>query len=71
MMVLKNRFFHGTPGIGISNLIEVINFDPRWDHDILISSLKNMFLYRVRLNRDNLIFAEKNLDRKQSERCLY
>lgn len=55
----EKPIFSWTPGIGISNLIEVINFDPRWDYDILISSLKNMSLYRIRLNRDNLIFAER------------
>ncbi len=51
--------FSWTPGIGISNLIEIKNFDERWNEDILISSLKNMSLYRVRLNNNSVIFSER------------
>ena len=56
----EKPLFSWSPGIGISSLIEVKNFDPRWDRDFLISSLKNMSLYRVRLeNNNSLLFSER------------
>lgn len=56
----EKPLFSWMPGIGISSLIEVTNFDPKWDKDFLISSLKNMSLYRVRLNNyKNLLFSER------------
>ena len=59
-MLFEKPLFSWSPGIGISSLIEVKNFDPRWDKDFLISSLKNMSLYRVRLkNNNSLLFSER------------
>ena len=51
--------FSWTPGIGISNLLEIKNFDPKWNNDLLISSLKNMSLYRVRYLDKKILFSER------------
>ena len=45
------------PSIGISNLIEVSNFAPLWDGDLLVSSLKGETLYRIRLDGNRPIYA--------------
>ena len=45
------------PSIGISNLIEVSNFAPLWDGDLLVSSLKGETLYRIRLEGNRPIYA--------------
>jgi len=36
------------PSIGVSNLIEIRNFLPEWDGDLLVASMANMTLYRIR-----------------------
>ena len=55
----KKPIFSWTPGIGISNLLEIQNFDERWDNDLIISSLKNMSLYRIRLDEEKVLFSER------------
>jgi glucose/arabinose dehydrogenase/cytochrome c2 len=45
------------PSIGISNLIEVRGFEPLWDGDLLVSSLKAETLYRIRLDGNRPIYA--------------
>ena len=47
--------FH--PSIGISNLIELRNFIPLWEGDLLIASLYGETLYRIRLDGDRPIYA--------------
>ena len=42
--------FYWSPSIGISNLIEIQHFDKTWKHNLLISSLKTMSLYRVKID---------------------
>jgi len=45
------------PSIGISNLIELNNFAPLWDGDLLVSSLKGETLYRIRLDGNRPMYA--------------
>lgn len=45
------------PSIGISNLIEIRDFAPIWDGDLLVSSLKAETLYRIRLDGVRPIYA--------------
>ena len=45
------------PSIGISNLIEILDFAPLWDGDLLVSSLKAETLYRIRLDGERPIYA--------------
>jgi glucose/arabinose dehydrogenase len=40
--------FAWLPSIGVSNLMEVSNFDPAWDGDLLVTSLKAQSIYRLR-----------------------
>ena len=51
--------FAWVPSIAPSQLIEVNNFNPRWDGDLLISSLKAMSLYRLRLEDGRVLYSEQ------------
>lgn len=44
--------------IGVSNLIEVREFNDRWDGDLLVSSLKAASLYRLRREGEKVIYSE-------------
>ena len=46
------------PSIGISEIIQLENFDMRWDGDILVGSLKSRTLYRLRIDDDKVIYSE-------------
>ena len=46
------------PSIGISNLIQVNNSPAEWDGDILMASLKNLTLYRLRIRENRVVVAE-------------
>jgi hypothetical protein len=50
--------FAWVPSIAASNLIEVKGFDQRWDGDFLVSSLKGQSLYRLRLDKDRVVYSE-------------
>jgi len=45
------------PSIGISNLIEILDFAPLWDGDLLVASLKAETLYRIRLDGERPIYT--------------
>ena len=47
-----------TPSIGVSNLIEVRNFSPEWNGDLLVSSLRGRRLSRVVLSGDSVRLEE-------------
>jgi glucose/arabinose dehydrogenase len=46
------------PSIGVSNLIDVRGFAPNWDGDLLVGSLKNQSLHRLRLQGDRVQYDE-------------
>lgn len=46
------------PSVAISNIIEIENFHPSWDGDILASSLAGRTLYRLRVKDNKVIFVE-------------
>ena len=46
------------PSIAVSQLIEINNFHPRWDGDLLVASLKASSLYRVRLETGRVLYSE-------------
>jgi glucose/arabinose dehydrogenase len=51
--------FAWLPSIGVSNLIEVANFDPAWDNDLLVESLKAQSLFRLRRDRNGpIVYSE-------------
>jgi cytochrome c2 len=50
--------FAWLPSIAASNLIEIKDFDPRWNGDFLVSSLKAQSLYRLRLDKGHVIYFE-------------
>ena len=47
-----------SPSIGISNLIEIRNFDESWRGNIIVSSLKTMSLYRVQIEKTKVKSVE-------------
>ncbi len=46
------------PSPAISNLIEINDFAPRWDGDLLVSSLKAKSLYRLRFENGRVVYQE-------------
>lgn len=46
------------PSIGVSNVKSISNIHPRWDGDLLVSSLIERTLYRVRLTGDRPVYVE-------------
>lgn len=46
------------PSIGISSIEQVNDFHPAWDHDLLIGSLKQQTLFRLRLEDEKVVFVE-------------
>jgi cytochrome c2 len=50
--------FAWLPSIAASNLIEIRDFDPRWNGDLLVSSLKAQSLYRLRLHKGHVMYSE-------------
>jgi cytochrome c2 len=50
--------FAWVPDIAISQLIEIKNFHPRWDGDLLVASLKSSSLYRLRLEAGRVLYSE-------------
>jgi len=47
------------PSIATSNLIEVRDFHDRWNGDLLIGTLKNRSLYRIRIKNRHVVFSER------------
>jgi hypothetical protein len=47
----ETPLFAWLPSIGVSNLIEVANFNPAWNNDLLVESLKAESLFRMRWDR--------------------
>jgi len=50
--------FAWVPSIGVSQVIELNNFHPRWDGDLLVASLKASSLYRLRLEHNRVLYSE-------------
>ena len=50
--------FAWVPAVGLSNLIQVSGFSPRWDGDLLVGSLKATSVYRVRLDKKRIVYVE-------------
>lgn len=50
--------FAWVPSIGVANLIEIRNFDPSWNGDLLVASLKAASLFRLRVREQRVIYSE-------------
>ena len=46
------------PSVAPSTLIEIHGFDPSWDGDLLVATLLNKTLYRLRIEQGRVMFAE-------------
>jgi glucose/arabinose dehydrogenase len=50
--------FAWLPSVAPTQLIQIENFNPRWDGDLLVGSLKGTSLYRIRLEADRVLYSE-------------
>lgn len=51
--------FAWVPSIAVSNLIEISNFHPAWDRDLLVESLRAKSLFRLRRDGDGrIVYSE-------------
>jgi cytochrome c2 len=55
----KAPLFAWLPSIAASQLIEVNNFNPRWDGDVLVGSLNASSLYRLRMEAGRVLYSER------------
>jgi aldose sugar dehydrogenase len=46
------------PSIAPSQLIQIDNFNPRWDGDLLVGSMKGSSLFRIRLEAGRVLYSE-------------
>jgi glucose/arabinose dehydrogenase len=53
----ESPLYAWVPSIAVSNLIEVKNFAPEWDGDILVASLHGQ-LRRLRMSQDRVLYDE-------------
>jgi cytochrome c2 len=51
--------FAWVPSIAPTQVIEVNNFNPRWDGDLLVGTLKASSLYRLRLEAGRVLYSER------------
>jgi aldose sugar dehydrogenase len=50
--------FAWVPSIGPTQLIQIENFNPRWDGDLLVGSMAGMSLFRIRLEAGRVLYSE-------------
>jgi len=55
---LSTPLFSFVPSIGISSIIQIKNFNSRWDGDLLVGSLKAQSLYRLKYIDGRIVFSE-------------
>ena len=51
--------FAWLPSVAISNLTVITGFHPAWDGDLLMATLKDRSLHRIRTQNDRVLFAER------------
>jgi glucose/arabinose dehydrogenase len=54
----KDPIYYFSPSIGISSVIESTNFNPKWNNNWLIGSLKARTLYRAHVLDNRIISVE-------------
>jgi cytochrome c2 len=50
--------FAWLPSVAPTQVIQIKNFNSRWDGDLLVGSLKGTSLYRIRLEADRVLYSE-------------
>jgi glucose/arabinose dehydrogenase/cytochrome c2 len=50
--------FAWVPSIAPTQLIQIDNFNPRWDGDLLVGSMKGESLFRIRLEAGRVLYSE-------------
>jgi cytochrome c2 len=55
----KTPLFAWVPSIAPTQVIEVKNFNSRWDGDLLVGALKASSIYRLRLEEDRVLYSER------------
>jgi len=54
----RSPMFAWVPSVAVSSLLQVQGFDPRWDGDLLVASLKGQTLYRLRVEGSRVLYSE-------------
>jgi cytochrome c2 len=55
----KAPLFAWVPDIAPTQVIEIGNFNPRWDGDLLVGALKGSSIYRLRLMDGRVVYSER------------
>ena len=51
--------FSFVPSVGLSSLTLISDFAPQWDGDLLASTLRGKSLYRLRIHKKRIVYAER------------
>jgi glucose/arabinose dehydrogenase len=51
--------FAFVPSPALSDIIQIANFDKKWNGDLLVGSLKDMAFFRIKLQSKHVIYLEK------------
>lgn len=54
----KKPLYAFVPSIGASSILEVKNFSPSWEGDLLVGSMKAKSLFRLRFDEGRIIYSE-------------
>jgi len=54
----QSPIFAWVPSIAVSRVIEVTNFNERWNGDLLVGSLKGLSLFRLRVDGKRVVYSE-------------
>lgn len=54
----KKPLYAFVPSIGASSILEVTNFSPSWEGDLLVGSMKAKSLFRLRFDEGRIIYSE-------------
>jgi cytochrome c2 len=57
-MKFQKPVFAWVPDIAPSEIIEADNFNPRWDHDLLVASLQAETLFRLHMEEGRVVYVE-------------
>jgi len=55
----KAPLFAWVPSIAPTQVVEIKNFSPRWDSDLLVGALKASSIYRLRVEEGRVVYSER------------
>ncbi|MEI8036344.1 MAG: PQQ-dependent sugar dehydrogenase, partial [Betaproteobacteria bacterium] len=58
LQTFEEPIYAFVPSVGLSSIVSIHDFNPQWDGDFLLGSLKAQTLYHIKIYHDHVILAE-------------